>query len=200
MLFLTHFAFWDPGAFAGPVLPCQHQHPQIAIRIRWVPLAASHHHQPECYFIHHPKKPPNYSSEGFCCQSLGGSGAVNGMRQAEGPYPLARRLCQQGQGQKHKGFPSTARGWDPSGCQSLTTLLSLEPICRTALPSWERGGFSQRSEGMLCLISRAQQCQMTPAFLYRLLTTLFITAKWFATRRLPTGLPSLLFDIRFGLH
>lgn len=75
-------AFSHPFCMLGPVLPCQHQPPQIAVRIRWVPLATSHHHQPKCYFIHCSKKP---SSKGFFCQSLGGSRVVNGMQQAEGP-------------------------------------------------------------------------------------------------------------------
>lgn len=121
------------------------------------------------------------------------------MRQAEGPSLLMGRLRQQDQRPKHEGFwvsccprsGGTAWGRDPSRCQSPMTLLPLECICRIAWPSWEPGGFSRRSEGRLCLISRVQQCQMTPTFHYGLLTTLFITAKWFAARRLPTGLPSL---------
>lgn len=152
------------------------------------------------------KKEKKTHSEGFCHQSLGGSRAVNGCDEPRG-CPCSREALPAGPALKHKGFRvgccrhgGTAQGQDPGRYQSATTLLPPEHIRGTARPSWEPGGFSWGSEGRLCLVLRARQCQMTPAFHYRLLTTPFITAKCFATRRLPTGLPSLPFDIGFGLN
>jgi len=118
---------------------------------------------------------------------------------SRGAVPARGEALPVGPGAEAWGFPAELllgqrRHNSGSGSWRVSiwmTLLPLERIRRTARLSWEPGGFSRGSEGRLCLISRAQQCQMTPAFHYRLLTTLFITAKWFAARRLPTGLPSL---------
>lgn len=96
--------------------------------------------------------------------------------------PVLGEPCQRGSG--------TARGQGPGGCHSARTLLPrTQPQGGSALEGARQ--LQPGGEGRPGLISRAQRCQMTPALHYRLLTTPFITAKWFAVRRLPTGLPSL---------